>query len=62
MAAVHLAIVWLSVAMADAVQPSATTPPRGWNSYDSYTWRVSETEFLANCAAAAASLKPSGYE
>ena len=59
---IRLTQVWLSVALAGAVQPSATIPPRGWNSYDSYTWRVTETEFLANCAAVAAALKPSGYE
>lgn len=23
---------------------SALQPPRGWNSYDSYTWKVSEEE------------------
>ena len=62
MAVAPLMILWLSVALAGAVQPSATIPPRGWNSYDSYTWRVTETEFLANCAAVAAALKPSGYE
>jgi hypothetical protein len=47
--------------------PSALTPPRGWNSYDSYTWKVSETEFLANCKAMANQLGPTsaraaGYE
>ena len=25
------------------------SPPRGWNSYDSFTWRVTEAEFLDNC-------------
>lgn len=25
------------------------TPPRGWNSYDSFTWFVNETQFLRNC-------------
>ena len=52
---------WGSVAAAAASVPSAT-PPRGWNSYDSYTWKVSEEDFLANCAAVKASLGPSGYE
>ena len=42
--------------------PSALTPPRGWNSYDSYTWKVTEADFLANCAAMAQALGPSGYE
>eukprot|EP01047_Picozoa_sp_COSAG01_P038565 COSAG01_NODE_3135_length_6528_cov_7.013841_6_plen_256_part_00 len=40
----------------------AEYPPRGWNSYDSYTWKVSEKQFLANCAAVAKDLKPFGYE
>ena len=42
--------------------PSALTPPRGWNSYDSFTWKVSEAAFLENCAAVAAMLRPSGYD
>eukprot|EP01052_Picozoa_sp_SAG31_P005699 SAG31_NODE_255_length_19039_cov_83.461774_5_plen_142_part_00 len=42
--------------------PLADSPPRGWNSYDSYTWKVSEEQFLANCAAVAKDLKPFGYE
>ena len=41
---------------------SATAPSRGWNSYDSYTWKVSEHAFLDNCAAMAAKLLPSGYD
>eukprot|EP00729_Bicosta_minor_P001534 gene1534-18271_t len=41
---------------------SALQPPRGWNSYDSYTWKVSEEEFLANCKAMANKLSSSGYE
>ena len=40
----------------------AATPPRGWNSYDAFTWTVNETEFLDNCAIAAAELRPFGFE
>jgi hypothetical protein len=48
---------------AAAVAPDqAATPPRGWNSYDSYTWKVGEADFLANCEAVSKQLGPSGYE
>ena len=40
----------------------AATPPRGWNSYDSYTWKVSEAAFLANCASVARTLRPFGWD
>jgi hypothetical protein len=53
-----LALATLALAIAER----ASTPPRGWNSYDSYTWKISEADFLANCAAMAARLKSSGYE
>lgn len=38
------------------------TPPRGWNSYDSFTKNVNETQFLANCEAVAKYLLPYGYD
>lgn len=40
----------------------ARTPPRGWNSYDSFCWTVSEEEFLQNAQLVAQRLKPYGYE
>ena len=40
----------------------ASTPPRGWNSYDSFTWVVNETEFLDNCQYMADNLLKFGYE
>lgn len=40
----------------------ADTPPRGWNSYDSFTWVVSEDEFLENCQYVADNLLQFGYE
>ena len=59
-------VVFAAVAGALSVEGaaiSAATPPRGWNSYDSYTWKVSESDFLANCAAMKASgLVGKGYE
>lgn len=36
-------------------------PPRGWNSYDSYTWFVNETQFLQNCKYLADHLLEYGY-
>jgi hypothetical protein len=58
-----LSLAYLFVAgAATPLTEQAATPPRGWNSYDSYTWKVSEEEFLANCEAVAKSLLPSGYE
>lgn len=40
----------------------AATPPRGWNSYDSFCWTVSEQEFLQNAQLVAQRLRPLGYE
>ncbi|KAL4278498.1 hypothetical protein GQ457_03G008500 [Hibiscus cannabinus] len=40
----------------------ASTPPRGWNSYDSFCWTVSEEEFLQNSEIVSNRLKPHGYE
>ncbi len=37
------------------------TPPRGWNSYDSFTWFVNETQFLRNCKYMADHLLDYGY-
>jgi len=53
------------VAAAHAQLPaagSAARPPRGWNSYDSFTWFVNETQFLANCQYMADHLLPFGYD
>jgi hypothetical protein len=38
------------------------TPPRGWNSYDSFSWIISEEEFLQNAEYVAANLLKYGYE
>ncbi|PPS14631.1 hypothetical protein GOBAR_AA05951 [Gossypium barbadense] len=40
----------------------ASTPPRGWNSYDSFCWTISEEEFLQNAEIVSNRLKPHGYE
>lgn len=40
----------------------ATTPPRGWNSYDSFCWVVSEEQFLQNAELVSKRLHSHGYE
>lgn len=40
----------------------ANLPPRGWNSYDSFCWTISEEEFLQNAQLVARRLKPHGYQ
>eukprot|EP01052_Picozoa_sp_SAG31_P027159 SAG31_NODE_2518_length_5574_cov_9.105205_5_plen_74_part_00 len=39
-----------------------STPPRGWNSYDAFTWRVTEAEFLENCEYVSTHLLEHGFE
>ncbi|EFJ05091.1 hypothetical protein SELMODRAFT_42156, partial [Selaginella moellendorffii] len=41
---------------------SAATPPRGWNSYDSFSFTISEEQFLENAKIVSETLKPHGYE
>lgn len=45
---------------ADDVQ--ANIPPRGWNSYDSFSWIISEQEFLQNAEIASQKLLQYGYQ
>ncbi|KAG6764701.1 hypothetical protein POTOM_032182 [Populus tomentosa] len=40
----------------------ASFPPRGWNSYDSFCWVVSEVDFLRSAEIISHRLKPYGYE
>lgn len=40
----------------------ASLPPRGWNSYDSFCWTISEDEFLQNAQIISQKLHPHGYE
>ncbi|CAN0929332.1 unnamed protein product [Linum grandiflorum] len=40
----------------------AILPPRGWNSYDSFCWTISEQEFLQSAAVVSQRLLPHGYE
>ncbi|KAL3726404.1 hypothetical protein ACJRO7_031317 [Eucalyptus globulus] len=40
----------------------ASTPPRGWNSYNSFSWIISEEEFLQNAEILSQKLYAQGYE
>ena len=40
----------------------ASTPPRGWNSYDSFSWTISEEQFLQSAEIISNRLRPHGYE
>lgn len=40
----------------------ASFPPRGWNSYDSFCWTISEAEFLQSAEIVSKRLLPHGYE
>ncbi|KAI7727332.1 hypothetical protein M8C21_027604 [Ambrosia artemisiifolia] len=40
----------------------ASLPPRGWNSYDSFCWTISEEEFLQNAQLISQKLHSHGYE
>lgn len=40
----------------------ASLPPRGWNSYDSFCWTISEEEFLQNAQLISQKLHAHGYE
>ncbi|XP_044494170.1 uncharacterized protein LOC123217299 [Mangifera indica] len=40
----------------------ASLPPRGWNSYDSFCWTISEEEFLQSAEIISNRLRPHGYE
>ena len=41
---------------------NAITPPRGWNSYDSFSWIISEEEYLQNANIISQNLSVHGYE
>ncbi|KAL9673130.1 hypothetical protein QQ045_029383 [Rhodiola kirilowii] len=40
----------------------AATPPRGWNSYDSFSWTINEQDFLDNAQLVSQKLESFGYE
>eukprot|EP01084_Bolivina_argentea_P008156 15249_1 len=52
----------LLVLFCNAFRLGTQTPPRGWNSWDSYTWIINETQVLNNAEAMVQYLLPFGYE
>ncbi|XP_062158370.1 alpha-galactosidase [Alnus glutinosa] len=51
-----------SEALSDGEPEHASFPPRGWNSYDSFCWTISEEEFLQSAEIVSNRLRPHGYE
>ncbi|KAI3905431.1 hypothetical protein MKW98_013229 [Papaver atlanticum] len=48
-------------ALAEKQEQQANLPPRGWNSYDSFSWIISEEEFLQNAEIVSQRLLTHGY-
>jgi len=46
----------------EANEEHAKLPPRGWNSYDSFSWTVDENAYLQNAQIMAEKLLPHGYQ
>lgn len=46
----------------EANEQLAELPPRGWNSYDSFSWTVDENAYLQNAKILAEKLLPHGYQ
>jgi hypothetical protein len=62
MDALLVALVTASPLGSAAAIAADARPPRGWNSYDSFTWFVNETQFLDNCQYMADHLVQHGYD
>ncbi|ONK58396.1 uncharacterized protein A4U43_C09F11900 [Asparagus officinalis] len=55
--------IWSGFCVARSIKGEITAlPPRGWNSYDSFSWIISEQEFLDNAKFAADKLLVHGYQ
>ncbi|TKY60227.1 Alpha-galactosidase mel1 [Spatholobus suberectus] len=62
---VLLALCFLSVSshnISESGLQQASFPPRGWNSYDSFSWTISEEEFLQSAEIVSQRLKAHGYQ
>ncbi|CAN1312928.1 Alpha-galactosidase mel1 [Linum perenne] len=57
-----LALCLPSFSSSSVVADRCKLPPRGWNSYDSYCWTISEQDFLKSAQVIAKYLKHHGYE
>ncbi|XP_014518536.1 uncharacterized protein LOC106775836 [Vigna radiata var. radiata] len=53
--------VW-SQNVSESDRQKASIPPRGWNSYDSFSWTISEEEFLQSAEVVSQRLHDHGYE
>ncbi|XP_020527618.1 alpha-galactosidase isoform X2 [Amborella trichopoda] len=42
--------------------PRANSPPRGWNSYDSFSWTIDEEQFLSNARVLSNTFSKFGYQ
>ncbi|XP_052205273.1 alpha-galactosidase mel1 [Diospyros lotus] len=58
----NLLLLLLLTVISKGQSEHASLPPRGWNSYDSFCWTISEEEFLHNAELVAQRLKANGYE
>jgi hypothetical protein len=56
------AVLLFAMLQAGAEDKLASTPPMGWNSWDSYGLTVNETQFRANMVVMAAQLKEFGWQ
>ncbi|KAK3164477.1 hypothetical protein QOZ80_1AG0019340 [Eleusine coracana subsp. coracana] len=57
--ALLLIFIWRT---AEANEELAALPPRGWNSYDSFSWIVDENAYMQNAQIMAQKLLPHGYQ
>src|SRR5450755_2913475 len=55
-------VLLLGALAAFAAEPTAATPPMGWNSWDSYGTSVTEAEVKANADYMASKLKAHGWQ
>ncbi|XP_066356946.1 probable alpha-galactosidase B isoform X2 [Miscanthus floridulus] len=55
-------LVLLLWGTSEANEEQAMLPPRGWNSYDSFSWTVDENAYLQNAQIMAEKLLPHGYQ
>jgi len=62
---IHIRVCHFSVSsknLSESELKQAGLPPRGWNSYDAFSWIISEEEFLQNAQIVSQRLRPHGYE
>ncbi|XP_037452818.1 uncharacterized protein LOC119323308 isoform X2 [Triticum dicoccoides] len=55
-------LIWSAAGDGRRQQQLTALPPRGWNSYDSFSWIIDEAAFLDNARIMANRLLPHGYQ